>query len=77
MKTKIETVNLYGENGITIGLTAELDIVAPEDPDATLRVVGHRLYACSADEAEVLIQQAYIRQSGLYDSAVPTALEAS
>ncbi len=56
----MQTINLYGEDGIAIGLTAEHDICNLSDDDAALRVIGHRLYACSADDAAAKIRDAYL-----------------
>ncbi len=56
----METVDLYGEDGIKIGVTAEGDSVHPRDPDAVVIVAGHSLYACSAAEANRSILAEYM-----------------
>jgi hypothetical protein len=64
---KTPTVNLYGEDGCAIGLTAEYDIVHHKDPEAVVRVVGHRLYVGSAEEADQHIRAAYLERAGIAD----------
>lgn len=61
----MQTINLYGEPGIAIGLTHEMDIVAPSDPDCAVRVVGHVIYASSLEEAAKSIRSAYAASRGL------------
>lgn len=66
----MKTVNLYGEtDGISILINQYGDIVISDEAEAieeaarfgdTLtRVIGHRLYACSLDEAQSKIRDAY------------------
>jgi hypothetical protein len=58
-------VNLYGEDdGIVVYLTADYDVCKAGDPDARIRVVGHRLYTCSAEEAAGKIREAYVDRLG-------------
>ena len=61
------TINLYGEDGIAIGLTPETDIVEHDSPEASVRVVGRRIYTCSAEEAERIIRAAYLDKMGIAD----------
>ena len=56
----IETINLYGEDGIAIWLTAEHDMVPAGDPEAVTKVIGHRLYAVSLEQARQSILEAYL-----------------
>ena len=59
---QIKTVNLYGEeNGIAIYLSPEGDIATQHEP-GVIKVVGHALYVCPAQEAEEKIRAEYIRQ---------------
>ena len=58
----MKTVNLYGEDGICIGLTAEDDICHPTDDDCVVKVVGHRVYCESADDAGWDIRREYLRR---------------
>jgi hypothetical protein len=68
-------VDLYGERpGILIGLTAEYDIVDHDDPEAVIRVRGHRVYLCSAEEADRKIRAAYLQRMGIAD---PLDMDAS
>lgn len=62
-----ETINLYGEDGIAIGLTAETDIVEHDSPEASVVVVGHRIYCCSVEDAERLIRAEYLTEMGIAD----------
>lgn len=68
----IKTVNLYGESdGISILINQHGDIVISAESEAikeaahfgdTLtRVIGHRLYPCSLDDAQSYIRAAYLR----------------
>ena len=67
----MKSINLYSEpDGIAIGLTADTDIVAPDSDEAVVRVVGHRLYCCSAEEAERSIRLEYLAQAGIADPLV-------
>jgi hypothetical protein len=58
------TVDLYGEDGIKIGVTAEGDAVHLNDPDAVVIVAGHNLYVCSAEEARKKILREYMDRKG-------------
>lgn len=60
----LKTVDLYGEDGIKIGLTAEFDLCSRDDAAAVVIVAGHALYACSVQEAEHAIQDEYMRRMG-------------
>jgi hypothetical protein len=60
--TKIRTVNLYGENGIAISLTADNDICQPSDFDAAVKVIGHAAYVGSLSDAERSIRSEYLRR---------------
>lgn len=60
----METVDLYGEDGIKIGVTAEGDSVHPRDPEAVVIVAGHSLYVCSAEEANRSILVEYMASRG-------------
>lgn len=55
-----EIINLYGEDGIQIGLTADYDICEPQDDDCTVIVIGHPAYAMSLEDAERSIRRAYL-----------------
>lgn len=58
--------DLYGEDdGITIGLTQYGDICKPSDDDCALRVIGHAMYACSAEQAEHKIRAEYVLHNPL------------
>lgn len=59
-----KTVDLYGEDGIKIGLTAEFDLCSPHDAEAVTVVAGHALYVCSVQEAEHSIQDEYMQRLG-------------
>lgn len=52
--------NLYGEDGIVIGLTEDDDICDPTDNDCTHTVTGHAAYACSLQEAKESIRREYL-----------------
>jgi len=56
-RRKMKKVNLYGEDGIAIYLDSYGDLC--DRKDATVRVIGHATYTCSADDAEQKIQRAY------------------
>ena len=64
-------ISLYNESdGIVIGLSNELDIVplkALRDLDGSVRVRGHRLYACSIGDAQQSIRTEYLRRFGIPD----------
>ena len=65
--TKINTVNLYDEDGIATYLTADFDICDPTDSDAVIRVIGHAIYACSAEQADQAIRAAYLKRIKVSD----------
>ena len=65
MKKKLETINLFGEEGIAIGLTSEYDICQLDDPEIAVRVVGHKIYAASAEEAGRSIRDAFMDRIGM------------
>ncbi len=65
MASRLPTVQLYADepDGIAIRLTPDGDITSPGDydyEDAVVRVVGHRLYCCSSQEAETTIRDEYL-----------------
>jgi hypothetical protein len=51
-------VNLYGDDGIAIYLNNDGDIC--DRSEAYVRVIGHRLYCCSAEQAADKIRDAYL-----------------
>jgi hypothetical protein len=59
--------NLYDEDGITIGLTADYDICDPSDDDCSILVVGHPAYVGSLDEAQRSIRDEYMRRNHIID----------
>ena len=61
-KQRISMVNLYNEeDGIAVYVTPELDICERGDDDAAIKIIGHRLYACSLEEAQRSIVRRYKR----------------
>lgn len=60
MENQIKTINLYGEDGIVIYLSEYHDICTRDE--AIVRVVGHRLYASSVEDAEQSIRAAYLQR---------------
>ena len=63
MDNKIQTINLYNESGIAIGLTVDHDICALDDSDLAVRVVGHAAYCVSAQDAARNIRAEYLRRN--------------
>jgi hypothetical protein len=59
----MEIVNLYGEDGIAIHLSEHHDIC--DQDEAVVKVIGHRLYVSSVEEAEQSIRSAYLASRGL------------
>lgn len=57
----MKTVDLYNEDGIVVCLDEYGDIVDADDPTADVRLIGHRLYACSLEQAQKLICREYLR----------------
>jgi hypothetical protein len=56
-------LDMYGDpDGIVVWLDFKCDIVGPEHPGKKYKVRGHRLYACSAEEAQQLIRADYLRR---------------
>lgn len=56
----MKTADLYGEDGIEVVITADGDKVRADDPYAAVRIIGHRLYACSLEQAEDIIIEDYL-----------------
>ena len=65
-KRGIPTVNLFGEDGISIYVTyyqySEHGYVpcSEYDPERNLRIVGHSIYACSIEQTRRLIFDAWV-----------------
>jgi hypothetical protein len=64
-RSRAPTVNLYGEDGIAVYLSAYHDIC--DRDEAVVRVVGHDLYHGSVEEAERSIRRAYLDQTNTPD----------
>ena len=62
-----KNINLYGEDGIAVYLTADHDICNANDADAEIKVIGHAAYVCSAAEADRKIRSAYLTRMGIAD----------
>lgn len=56
------TVNLYGEDGLSVYLTEEHDICDRDDEDCAIQVIGHRLYANTLEGAHRSIRDAYLNR---------------
>jgi hypothetical protein len=65
MSNSIKTINLYNEDGIAIYLSEHYDVCSKDE--ATVRVVGHRLYVSSVEDAENAIRAAYLKHIELAD----------
>lgn len=63
--SRIPTVNLYGEDGIAIYMSAYHDIC--DCDEAVVRVVGHDLYYGSMEDAERSIRRAYLAHINIPD----------
>ncbi len=63
--SRVTTVDLYGEDGIAIYLSADHDIC--ERDEAVVRVVGHDLYHGSIEDAERTIRRAYLSHAKIAD----------
>jgi hypothetical protein len=67
---KIATINLYGEDGIAVYLTDLYDLCGRDE--AAIRVIGHRIYASSMEEAEQSIRAAYLKHIHVTDPIATT-----
>ena len=65
-KRKIPTVNLFGDDGISIFVRPteyseyKYAVCAPDDPERIVRVVGHQMYAASVEDARSSIFRAWV-----------------
>jgi hypothetical protein len=66
-KTMTNQVDLYGEDGIKIGLTQDYDIVAPDSDEAIVVVTGYALYCRSLEEAQRSIRREYLDRFNILD----------
>lgn len=61
----MESTNLFGEDGISICLTADYDMCDATDPEAAIRVIGHKVYASPLEQAKESIYEVYMDRIGM------------
>lgn len=65
-RSKVPTVNLYGENGIAVFLSEHHDLC--EASDAVVRVVGRAIYGgMTLDQCHDSIRASYLAKIGVAD----------
>lgn len=63
-ESAIEKINMYGEDGIAVALTADGDTCESKDDDCALLIIGHQAYASSVEEAHRSIRREFLAKNG-------------